>query len=259
MTSRRMRPGQDPDDYLYHIDSCRDRLNACNPPESPTDRQYEDIILQALPSECDRIHQTHPERKDFDLADIRRMMAAIYGNNLSRSESPKGIAGRGAVMQAVDLDRTSVMHHSCDQFGHFKRRCPLRIKHQQQQRHQPVRHHQQQQYGQYQQKPRGRRQNNGEDGGGRVWSLYHKTASHNNADCCVEQHKAGGNAHVAAARTQRFKGVCSAYDLPEEDDEPERLYIFFTATEVQIKTEPAMGPRQKNGAWPFGPLPAAHP
>ena len=32
MTSTRMRPGQDPDDYLYHTGSCRDSLNACDPP-----------------------------------------------------------------------------------------------------------------------------------------------------------------------------------------------------------------------------------
>ena len=45
MTSTRMRPGQDPDDYFYHMDSCQDRLNACDPPEGPTNRLYEDITL----------------------------------------------------------------------------------------------------------------------------------------------------------------------------------------------------------------------
>ena len=122
-----------------------------------------------------------------------------------------------------------------------------RIKHQQQQRQQPIRHHQQQQHGQHQQTPYGRRQNNGGGRGSRVWCAYHKTTSHNNANCCVQQHKAGGNAHVAAARTQGVKGVCSAYDLPEEDNEPERPCISFTATEVQTKIEPATAPRQKNG------------
>ena len=62
MTSTRTRPGQDPDDYLYHMDNCRVHLNACDPPEGPTNRQYEDIILQALPSEYDPIRQTHLER-----------------------------------------------------------------------------------------------------------------------------------------------------------------------------------------------------
>ena len=63
----------------------------------------------------------------------------------------------------------------------------------------------------------------------------------------------------AAARTQRVKGVCSAYDLPGKNDEPERPYASFTETEVQSKTEPATTPRQKNGTWAFGPPTAARP
>ena len=133
MTSTRMRLDQDHDDYLYHLDSYRNRLNACDPPEGPTDRQYEDIIFQALTLEYDRIRQTHLERRDLGLADICRMMAAIYADNLSRSESSKCLVRRGAVMQAVDRDRTSVLCHYCDQYGHFKRKYwyPVRIKHQQ--------------------------------------------------------------------------------------------------------------------------------
>ena len=77
VTSTRMHPIQDPDDISYHLDSCRDRFNACNPPEGPTDRQYEDIVLQALASEHDRIRQTYLNGGDFDLADIRRIMAAV--------------------------------------------------------------------------------------------------------------------------------------------------------------------------------------
>ena len=92
-----------------------------------------------------------------------------------------------------------------------------------------------------------------------MWCSYHKTTCHNDADCRVQQHKAGGNAHVAAALTQRVKGVYSAYDLTEEDDEPKRPYSSFTATEVQSKTEPATASRQKNGSWPFGTLTAARP
>ena len=61
------------------------------------------------------------------------MMAAIYADNLSRSESSKGIAGRDVAKQAVDRGRTSLLCHYCDQCGHFKRKCPLKIKHQQQQ------------------------------------------------------------------------------------------------------------------------------
>ena len=111
MTSTRMYPGQDPDDYLYHMDSCRGRLNACDPSKGPTDRQYEDNILQALPSENDCIRQTYLKKTDFDLADIRRMMVAIYADILSSSESSKDIAGRGAAMQAVDQDRTTLVSY----------------------------------------------------------------------------------------------------------------------------------------------------
>ena len=55
----------------------------------PTDLQYGDVILQALPLKYDRNRQTYLERKGFGLADIRRIMAVIYADNLSRSESLK--------------------------------------------------------------------------------------------------------------------------------------------------------------------------
>ena len=43
--STRMRSGQDPNDYLYDMDSCWDHLDSCDPLEGPTDSQYEEIIL----------------------------------------------------------------------------------------------------------------------------------------------------------------------------------------------------------------------
>ena len=149
ITSTRMCPGSVPDDYLYHMDSFRDYLNACDPPKGLTDQQYKDIILEVLPSQYDRLRHTHLERRDFGLGDICRMMAATYADNLSRSESSKGLAGSGAAMQVVDRDRTSVLCHYCDQFGHFKRKCPLQIKHQQQHRQSSVWYHLQQQQDQH--------------------------------------------------------------------------------------------------------------
>ena len=55
MKSTRMRADQDTDDYSYHMDSCQDRLNACDPPKGPMGWQYEDIMLEILPSEYGRI------------------------------------------------------------------------------------------------------------------------------------------------------------------------------------------------------------
>ena len=93
----KMRSDEDPDDFLCKNDRYRDRLNSVTLKEGPSDRRYEDIIVQCIPPEYDRIRQTHFEREDCYLADIRRMISKIYADNLvrSHSDSSRGIAGRG--------------------------------------------------------------------------------------------------------------------------------------------------------------------
>ena len=54
-----MRSDEDPDNFLYKKDRCRDRLNYVTPKKGPSDPQYEGIILQCFPPENDRIRQTH--------------------------------------------------------------------------------------------------------------------------------------------------------------------------------------------------------
>ena len=202
------------------MDSCRDHRNACDPPEGPTDRQYEDIILQALPPENKAIRQAHLERGDFELADIRRMMAAIYADNLarSRSDAVRGIAGRGAAMQAMTRDRNDIKGHICGRIGHFKSKCLLRFKHQQQndgQQPQQREEHQNNPHRQHQRKSGGRR--------GPAWCSHHEITTHSDADCRARRHKrADGNAHIVTTGPSRVKAICSAYDLPEEDGQPER-------------------------------------
>ena len=93
-----------------------------------------------------------------------------------------------------------------------------------------------------------------------MWCSYHKTTTHSDADSCVRRRKrADGNAHIAATGPSRVKGICSAYDLPEEDDQPERPYIPFTTTEVHPTA--AIGEEQSHEAdtWPFGSLSASRP
>ena len=104
MQTVKMRSDQDPDNFLYKKDRCRDHLNSVSPKEGPSDRLYDDIILQCLPPEYDRSRQTHFEREDCNSADSRRMMSKIYADNLARShsDSSRGIAGRGVAMQAGD-------------------------------------------------------------------------------------------------------------------------------------------------------------
>ena len=116
-----MRSREDPDDFLYKKDRCRDCPDSVTPKEGPSHRQYEDIILQYFPPEYDRIHHTHFEREDYKLADIQRMMLKIYADNLARSnpDSSRGIAGRGVAMQAMGRDLSNINCHHCNKFGHY--------------------------------------------------------------------------------------------------------------------------------------------
>ena len=121
----KMRSDEDPDDFLHKKDRCRDCLNSVTPKEGPSDRRYEDIILQCLPPKYDRIRQTHFEREDYNLEDIRRMMSKIYADNLARShsDSSRGIAGRDIAMQATRRDLSKINCHYCNKFGHYKNDC----------------------------------------------------------------------------------------------------------------------------------------
>ena len=115
-----MRANKDLDDFLLKNDRCRDRLYSVTPKEGPSDRQCEDIILQCLPPEYDKIRQTHFEREDSTLGDIRRIMAKIYADNPVRynSDSTRDIAVRG-----VARDLTNISCHYCNKFGHYKKDC----------------------------------------------------------------------------------------------------------------------------------------
>ena len=129
MNSERMSPGQDPDEFLYELDTHRERLKTCDPPEGSTDRQLENIILQALPPEYERIRTSHFEMPDFGIADIRRMMSAIHAANLARSRSTTRIARRGAAMPAAEDNDRDIICHYCERADYFKNMCPLRAKH----------------------------------------------------------------------------------------------------------------------------------
>ena len=100
METVKMWSDYDLDDFFHKKDRCRDRFMSVTPKESPSDCQYEDIILQSLPLKYDMILQTHFERDDSNHVDIRRMMSKIYADNLARSNSDlsRSIVGRGVAM-----------------------------------------------------------------------------------------------------------------------------------------------------------------
>ena len=111
-----MKSGDDPDDFLYTMDGFRECLE--NMGQSVPDERYEDTILQALPAEYERIHTASYERRDFPLADIRRMMSALYIDYLSRPNNSPLVAGRGVAMQATGGDDSTIKCHYCGNPGH---------------------------------------------------------------------------------------------------------------------------------------------
>ena len=64
----KMKSGDDPDEFLYIMDGYRERLEDMGQPVP--DERYEDIILQALPAEYERVRTASYERQNFHLADI---------------------------------------------------------------------------------------------------------------------------------------------------------------------------------------------
>ena len=94
-----MEPGQDPDDLFFVLDECRDLLEEMG--QSVHDERYEDIILQALPPEYERVRTARYERRDFRLDDIRHMVHTMYVDDRSCSVSATQITGRGNAMQVV--------------------------------------------------------------------------------------------------------------------------------------------------------------
>ena len=88
-----MELGQDPDEFFFVLDECRDLLEELG--QTIHDNRYEDIILQALPPEYERVRTASYERRDFGLDDIRPMVHTMYVDNLSRSFNAKPVIGRG--------------------------------------------------------------------------------------------------------------------------------------------------------------------
>ena len=254
----KMRSDEDSDDFLYKKDQCRDRLNSVTPKEGPSDRRYEDTSLQCLPPEYDRIRQTHFERDDCNLEDIRRMMSKIYTDNLarSRSNSSRGIARRGVTMQATRRDLSKINCYYCNKFGHYKNDCAdfKAVHHQNRRRRQ--RHHKQRGGHQPDQpKPGGQQQ---QRGGGPMWCSYHKTTTHSDADCRTRPaNRPNGNANFAQVHPPSVSRVCSSWDPSGRDDFDEKPCISLLARDVQPASKLSKARVEEKGARPSGPVSTA--
>ena len=251
----KMRSDEEPDDFLYKKDRCRDRLNSVTPKEGPSDRRYEDIILQCLPPEYDRVRQTHFEREDCNLADIRRMMSKIYADNLARShsDSSRGIAGRGVAMRATGQNLSKINCYYCNKFGYYKNDCAdFKAAHQQNGRRRQRKHKRRGGHQPDQPKAGGQHQQRGE---GKMWFSYHKTTIHNGADCrAAPADGLNGSAHFAQVCPPSVPGICSSWDLLVRDYSDEKPCISFLVREVQPAAKPAKVRVEKKGTRPFGPV-----
>ena len=116
-----MKLGDHSDGFLYTMDGSRERLEDMGQPV--LDERYEDIIFQAFSAECERVRTASYERRDFHLADIWRMMSALYIDCLSRPNNSLLVAGHGIAVQASGGDDSTIKCHFCGNSGHRQINC----------------------------------------------------------------------------------------------------------------------------------------
>ena len=221
----KMKSGDDPDDFLYTMDGYRERLKDMGQPVP--DEPYEDIILQALPAEYERARTASHERRDFHLADIRRMMSALYIDCLSRPNNSLLVAGRGVAMQATGGDNSIIKCHYCRNPGHRQKNCVAWIAAQCKDGNQ--------------QKTRstslGRWKRKAGGGSKSMWCSFHKSTTHSDETCRRQQQQMGNNGSANwANQGSDCPAVLTASDPPLGSNIKEQG-ISFAAVEVPTREE----------------------
>ena len=117
----KMKSGDDPDDFVYTMDGYRERLEDMG--QSVPDERYEDIILQALPAEYERVRTANYESRDFHLADIRGMMGALYIDCLSRPKKSPSVVGCRVAMHLNGGGDSPINCHYCGNPEHRQKTC----------------------------------------------------------------------------------------------------------------------------------------
>ena len=219
----KMKSGDDPDDFLYTMDGYRERLKDMGQPVP--DERYEDIILQALPAEYERVRTASYERRDFHLVDIRRMMSALYIDCLSRPNNSLLVAGRGVAMQATGGDDSAIKCHYCGNSGHRQKNCVAWIAaqckdgNQQTTRSTPL--------GCWKRKAGG--------GNKSMWCSFHKSTTHSDETCRRQQQQMGNNGSANwANQGSDYPAVLTASDPPLGSNIKEQG-ISFAAVEVPTR------------------------
>ena len=100
-----MEPDQDPYDFVFVLDVCRDLLEEMR--QTVHDERTEDTFLQVLSPEYERVGTSY-EKQDFGLGDIRQMVRTMFVDSLSRFVHSKPVADHGIAMQEAEKPNSEV-------------------------------------------------------------------------------------------------------------------------------------------------------
>ena len=197
--------------------------------QSAPDEQNFDIILQALPTEYERFRTASYKGRDFHLADIRRMMSALYINCLSRPNNSPLVAGRGVATEATGGHDSTINFHYYGNPGHRQKNrvawiaAQCKGENQQTTRLTPLQ--------------LCKRKAGGD--GKLMWSSFNKPTTHSDEKCRTQQQQMGNTRSVNCVNEESdYPAVLTASDPPPGSN-IEDQGIPFAAVRVPTKDEPS--------------------
>ena len=205
----------------------------------PVPEQRYGIILQAFPAEYERVRTASYERRDFQLADIRRMMSALYIDYVSRSNNSLLATGRRVAMQATGGDDSTIKCHYCGHPGHRQKNCVVWIAAQCKDGNQET----------TRSTPLGRWKRKAGGNGKSMWCSFHKSTTHSDETCRRQQQQMSNNGNVNWANQESdYPAVLTASDPPLGSNIKDQG-ISFAAVEMPTREELSI----EQSFWPSGP------
>ena len=95
-STRRWSPTWIPTTCFFILNGYRDLFEEMG--QTIYDERYEDILLQPLPEEYERVRNVSYEKRDFRLVDIRHMIHTVFVDSPSPLSHSKPVPDRGIAM-----------------------------------------------------------------------------------------------------------------------------------------------------------------
>ena len=187
----KMKSGDDPDDFIYTMDGHRERLKDMGQPVP--DERYEDIILQALPAEYERVRTASYERRDFHLADIRRMMSACTSTAFPVRTTPSWSQVVGLPCRRLG-GNSIIKCNCCGNPGHRQKNCVAWIAAQSKDGNQQT----------TRSTPLGRWKRKAGGGSESTSCSFHESTTHSDETCRRQQQQMGNNGSANWANQGRL-------------------------------------------------------